>query len=319
MDLRQLNALLAVAEHQSFSAAARALHTVQSNVSTHVAHLEQELGAVLIDRSRGELTPEGVIVVDRARRVISELRAIEDDLVSLRDDVSGSVRAGVIGTTARWLVPALLDTLNRTFPGIELLIIEATTTSLIPQLVSERLDAAIVNLPVDNPDIDTHFLFEEDLVLVAPAGHPLAEFDRVSLPELAKHEILLPPPGTSFRDEIDADAQRARAKLTPKAEIDGLRLLTSLAFQGFAPSVVPASAVPVGTSDRWKRVGIDDVSRRLVGLATPRRSAPSAPARVVVEVISEVAATVGPDIDGISFRSDEAPDASTNTARTKSG
>ncbi|MGZ0219655.1 MAG: LysR family transcriptional regulator, partial [Acidimicrobiales bacterium] len=129
MDLRQLHALLAVAEHQSFSAAARALHTVQSNVSTHVAHLENQLGSVLIERSRGELTPEGEIVAARARRILSELRSIEDDLVSLRDDVSGHVRLGVIGTTAVWLVPALLDALARDYPRVEITIIEATTTS----------------------------------------------------------------------------------------------------------------------------------------------------------------------------------------------
>ena len=101
MDLRQLHALLAVAEHHSFSAAARALHTVQSNISTHVARLEREVGAVLIDRERSELTTEGAVVASRARRMIAELRAIEDDLVALRDELSGSVRAGVIGTTAR--------------------------------------------------------------------------------------------------------------------------------------------------------------------------------------------------------------------------
>ena len=58
MDLRQLNALLAVADRGSFSAAARALHTVQSNVSTHVARLEKELGATLIDRATGTLTAD---------------------------------------------------------------------------------------------------------------------------------------------------------------------------------------------------------------------------------------------------------------------
>jgi len=292
--------MLAVAEHHSFSAAARALHTVQSNVSTHVAHLEKELGAVLIDRMRGELTPEGEVVADRARRIISELRAIQDDLVSLRDDVGGSVRAGVIGTTARWLVPALLDSLSRNFPRVELLIIEATTTSLIPQLLSDRLDVAVVNLPVDDPDVDTQFLFEEDRVLVVPNGHPLADHDVVDLPEIARHEIMLPPPGTAFRDEIDADAERARVKLITKAEVDGLRLLTSLAFQGFAPSLVPASAVPTEPSSNWKRVEIDGVSPRLVGLATPRRTAPSAPSRVVIDAIVKVVAAIGPGIDGIN-------------------
>ena len=63
MDLRQLAALVAVADEGSFSAAARSLHTVQSNVSTHIARLERELGAVLVDRTRGTLTEEGEVVV----------------------------------------------------------------------------------------------------------------------------------------------------------------------------------------------------------------------------------------------------------------
>ena len=299
MDLRQLHALLAVAEHQSFSAAARALHTVQSNVSTHVAHLENQLGSVLIERSRGELTPEGEIVAVRARRILSELRSIEDDLVSLRDDVSGHVRLGVIGTTAVWLVPALLDALARDYPRVEITIIEATTTSLIPQLVSERIDLAIVNLPVGDPDVDCRTLFEEDRVLIVPDDHPLATGDRASWHDLSQHEILLPPVGTGFRDEIDADARRVRVSLNAKAEVDGLRLMTSLATRGFAPAIVPASAVPT-SSGPWCRVSIDASSRRIVGLALHRRAAPSASTRVVVDEIVTVITDEAPAITGIS-------------------
>jgi DNA-binding transcriptional LysR family regulator len=294
MDLRQLNALLAVAEHHSFSAAARALHTVQSNVSTHVARLEQEVGSVLIDRAQGELTVEGEIVADRARRILAELRAIEDDLVALRDDVSGSVRAGVIGTTARWLVPALLNAVSLDFPRIELQVIEATTTSLLPQLLSDRLDLAVINLPVDDPDVDADVLFTEERIIVTPLDHPLAQHDRVPLTELADHEILLPPQGTAFRDEIDTDARRARVTLKPRAEVDGLRLLTSLAFQGFAPALVPASAAPSSLTGEWKRVAVDGLSPRIVGLATRRRGSPSAPTRAMAELIRRIVATDGP-------------------------
>lgn len=295
MDLRQLHALLAVAEHHSFSAAARALHTVQSNVSTHVARLEQELGSVLIDRARGELTAEGEIVADRARRVIGELRSIEHDLASLSDEVSGHVRLGVIGTTARWLSAPLLETLHEAFPRIEIVIIEATTTSLLPQLVSERLDAAVLNLPVDHPDVDTRPLFDEDRIIVAPDGHPLADAERVTLAELEGHPLLMPPTGTAFRDEIETDARRARVTLTPLAEVDGLRLLTSMAFQGFGPALVPASAAPRYLSGNWARIPVDGLSRRAVGIGIPRRSPPSAPTRAVVETLVDLVATSGPD------------------------
>ena len=294
MDLRQLNALLAVAEHRSFSAAARALHTVQSNVSTHVARLERELGAVLIDRARGELSPEGEIVADRARRIQGELRAIEDDLLSMREDLAGTVRMGIIGTTARWLTPALLDEVRRRHPRLELVIVDATTTSLAPQLVQGQLDLAVVNLPLDDPDLETVALFEEDRVIVAPTDHPLAEYESVDLITLAEHEILLPPPGTAFRDAIDADARRARVKLEVRAEVDGLRLLTSLAFQGFGAALVPASATSGMTPDSWCMVLVDGLSRRQVGLARRRGKSPSAPQRAVAELVSEVVESEAP-------------------------
>jgi LysR family hydrogen peroxide-inducible transcriptional activator len=293
MDLRQLHALLAVAEHRSFSAAARALHTVQSNVSTHIARLETELGSTLIDRARGELTSEGEIVADRARRIIGELRSIEHDLASLSDEVSGHVRLGIIGTTARWLVAPLLDALQGAYPLIEMVIIEATTTSLLPQLVSERLDAAVVNLPVDHPDVDTRPLFDEDRIVVVPNGHPLNAYDQLTLAELAPHPVLMPPTGTAFRDEIETDARRSRVTLTPLAEVDGLRLLTSMAFQGFGPALVPASAAPRYLDGDWARIPVEGLSRRAVGIGIPRRSPPSAPTRAVIDTLVDLVTTSG--------------------------
>ena len=109
MDLRQLTVLVAVAEAGSFSAAARALHTVQSNVSTHVARLERELGVTLVDRASGALTEEGEVVVGRARHIQAELEALSADVAALRDEVTGTVRLGCIGTSARWLVPLVLE------------------------------------------------------------------------------------------------------------------------------------------------------------------------------------------------------------------
>lgn len=285
MDLRQLDVLLAVAEHRSFSAAARALHTVQSNVSAHIAQLEREAGATLIDRARRCLTPEGEVVADRARRIQLEMQAITDDLASFHANLSGTVTVGVIGTTARWVAPPLLDEASRLHPLLELIILDATTTSLVPLLVQNRLDLAVVNLPVDDPDIETEDLFSEDPVVIAPESHDLAGRDRIDLAELAQHEILLPPRGTAFRDEVDADARRAHVELRSRVEIDGLRLLASLAFSGFAPALLPASATHDVTSPGWCTVKVDRLSPRVVGLARNRRTVPAAPPRAVGEII----------------------------------
>ncbi|MGY6500545.1 MAG: LysR family transcriptional regulator [Acidimicrobiales bacterium] len=291
MDLRQLNALVAVHDHGSFSAAARALHTVQSNVSTHVARLERELGATLVDRSSGRLTEEGMAVVERTRRVQAELEAMAVDVASMGEVISGAVRIGVIGTVGRWLVPRLVEAVHREHPLVRPIILDAVTTSLVPQVHSGSLDFAIINLPLDDPDLTVEPLFAEDRVIVAPTSHPLASLDSVSLTEAATHPLLLPPAGTAFRDELDQVAAEIGVEFTAQAEVDGMRLLASLAFQGFGAAIIPSGAAPSYVGGDWTIVGIDELSPRSVGLVRRTRGLLSLAARAaheqVLEVVSE--------------------------------
>ena len=259
MDLRQLNALLAVHEHGSFSAAARALHTVQSNVSAHVARLEREMGATLVDRTTGQVTEEGRAVVERARRIQSELDAMAADVSSMGEVVSGSVRMGVIGTVGRWLVPRLVDAVHREHPLVRLVVLDATTSSLTPLVQAGEVDFAIINIPVSAPEVTVEPLFAEDRVIVAPTDHPLARHRHVSLATVADHDLLLPPVGTSFRDELDTAAARVGVELAPKAEVDGMRLLASLAFQGFGAAIVPSGAAPSYVGGDWTIVAVDEL------------------------------------------------------------
>lgn len=299
MDLRQLAALTAVAEGGSFSAAARSLHTVQSNISTHIARLERELGAILVDRASGQLTPEGQIVVDRSRHIAVEVAAIAADVAALRDEISGSVRLGCIGTVGRWLVPLVLERVALDHPGIRVVVVDATTTSLVPQLLSDSLDLAVVNLPLTDPDLVSEPLFEEDRLVIAPTSHALAGRTSVTLAELGDHPLLLEPVGTSFRDELDAEATAAGTTLQAFAEVDGLRLITSLAFQGFGAAIIPATAAPPWLSGDWERIPVAGLDRRSVGLATRRRGLPSAPARAVHDVVTLVVAEEADTMDGV--------------------
>lgn len=288
MDLRQLAALTAVADHQSFSAGARALHTVQSNVSTHVANLEQEIGTPLVDRVNGQLTIAGELVATRARMVQAELEAMTTDVAAALGEVSGVVRLGIIGTTGRWLLPRLLTRLGESHPKVQIVAVDATTTSLVPQLASGHLDLAVVNMPVANPDLASDVLFTEDHVVLAPHDHELA-VDALDLADLAGIAVLLEPPGTGFRDDLDADAARAGVTLLAQAEVDGMRLLASLAYQGYGAAVLPASAVIEADDDNWRVVPLTGTTPRAVGLATPRRGRLSAPARITLDTIRAVA------------------------------
>ncbi|MCI3949999.1 MAG: putative LysR family transcriptional regulator [Acidimicrobiales bacterium] len=291
MDLRQLASLVAVAETGTFSAAATRLHTVQSNVSTHVARLEKELGVTLVDRAAGRLTAEGEVVVARARRVQTELEALTADVASLRDEVAGSVRLGIIGTIARWLMPPLLTAMAQRHPKVRILTLEANTTALLPQLVAGSLDIGVVNLPAIDPDVVVEPVFEEELILVAPRGHPLTDGGLVGVRQLAEHELLLTPPGTSIRVLLDEAAEAEGVHLRPKAELDGLRLIASMCFEGFGAGVVPTTAIPRWlTEGDWTVVPLPDLPRRCVALACRKRGLASAPSRVVQEVIRDVVA-----------------------------
>lgn len=293
MDLRQLNALLAVAEHGGFSAAARALHTVQSNVSTHVARLEKELGATLIDRATGQPTKEGEAVLIRAIRIRAELEAVSSDVASLGARVAGTARLGMIGTTARWLAPLLFEALEEHHPEVRMVLVDATTTSLLPRVDRGDLDLAVVNLPAESLESQTEPLFDEDRILLVPPDHPLGASPKVALSELAGHDLLLEPVGTAFRDELDVQSAAVGVRLRARAEVDGMRLLASLVIAGFGAAILPASAVPPvpeGAGTPWRVIAVEGLQPRSVGLAHRRRGLLSSPAAAVRDLLIEVVA-----------------------------
>lgn len=284
MDLKHLQAVVGIADTGSFSAAAEALGTVQSNVSAHVARLERELEVVLVDRQSGRLTEEGEVVVARARRMLAELDAIVSDVVAMRHEVRGRVRLGMIGTAGRWLVPHLFARLKTRHPQVQLTVADGTNTTLEPQLLSGQLDLAVVTMPVQGDELSASPLFEEDLVLVAPPTHPLAAASEpLPIGALEELELILPAPGTALREEIDAAARYAGVTLRPSMELDGLRMIASLTFDGYGPSILPATAVPAHLRGQFARVRIDGLPRRRVGVALRVRGLPSAPTRVLID------------------------------------
>ncbi len=288
MDLRQLSAMVAIADNGSFSAAADALSTVQSNVSAHVKKLERELGCELVDRASGRLTEAGELVVARSRRVQSELDALLSDVVALTRDVAGTVRIGIIGTTARWLVPQLINVVPQRYPLLRLIFVESTTTRLAAQLGTGQVDLAVLNLPATGADLSVTPLFEEDLVLVVPVGDPLAAHREVGLRALEGIPVLLPLAGTAFRADIDAAAAATGTTLTPRAEIDGTRLIATLTFEGWGPAILPATAVPSYLRDSWALVKVTEMPRRTVGVVQGAAGLPSAPARAVLDLLTDI-------------------------------
>ncbi len=288
MEIRQLEALIGIVDHGSFSGAADALGTVQSNISNRIARLEAELGATLVDRASGAVTESGAIVVHRARRILSEVAAIGSDVSELNADIRGQVDLGMIGTAGRWIVPLLLDAQRRQFPHVALRISEGTNSALEPRVANGQLDLAVLAWPIVTPELSDSDLFSEDLVLIVARDHPLARRTSLPFPALADIELLLPLGGTPLRREIDEAAAAAGVVLRPLVELDGLRTIASLTFDGYGPSILPATMLSQHLRANFTAVHIEGIARRRVSVVTRRFGFPAAPVRAITALLHEV-------------------------------
>ncbi len=245
MDLRQLEALLAVAEEGSFTAAADRLHTVQSNVSGHVHQLESELGVQLLVRSRRGTVPTefGERVLDRARAIRSELGALRKDLSMLQGLETGHATLGVVGTVSRWLVPALVDEMRRVAPALSLRLTEGASERLAVEVADRELASAVVTEPVSDPRLVVEHLRDEDLVGLVPAALDLGP-EPVPLAAFSDHPLILPPNGNPLRDEVDVAARAERVELRVPIEVEGIRLIADLVASDAGVSILPETAVP---------------------------------------------------------------------------
>jgi DNA-binding transcriptional LysR family regulator len=245
MDLRQLEALLAVAESASFTAAADQLHTVQSNVSEHVRQLESELGVQLLVRGRRSTVPTefGVRVIERARAIRSEIEALHQDLSMLQGLETGHATLGVVGTVSRLLVPMVVAEMRKQAPGLSLRLTEGASERLAAEVAERQLASAVVTEPVSNPRLHVEHLRDEDLVALVPSRLRSTLAEPVPLADLARETLILPPDGNPLRDEVESAARAERVDLRVPIEVEGIRLIADLVAAGVGVSIVPETAV----------------------------------------------------------------------------
>lgn len=300
MEIRQLEALVGIADHGTFSNAAEALGTVQSNISNRIARLEGELGTELVNRATGTLTESGVIVVERARRILIELRAIASDVSELNSEIRGQVTLGMIGTAGRWIVPLLLENVRQRYAHINLRISEGTNSALEPRVVNGQLDLAVLAWPVMADELTEVDLFTEDLVVIAHRDHPLASYGApLPFSVIASNDILLPMPGTPIRREIDEAARQAGVELHPRVELDGLRTIASMTFDGHGPSILPATMLSPHLRANFVALPIENIAKRRVVLASRRFGFPAAPVRAIAALLEDVVANATNPPEGV--------------------
>jgi len=291
MEFRHLEALVAITDEGSFTAAADALNTVQSNVSGQIRQLEIEIGVpVLVLRRRGAaLTEAGRAVVTRARRIQRERDGILADVAELQGLRVGEAAFGIVGTASRWLVPELVASLRRDAPGVRLRINEGTSERLVAEVLTNQLAQAVVTAPVPGDRLISERLLDERLVGLVPEDSDLPSDGPVSIEAIARRPMVMPPANNPLRLEVQNAAAQAGVDLQVPIEVEGVRLIGELVGAGAGVSILPETAIEPDTVG-VRTVPVDGLPLRRLVLVTPRDAQLSVADRAVRERVLAIAA-----------------------------
>jgi LysR family hydrogen peroxide-inducible transcriptional activator len=254
MNLRDLQYLVAVADHRHFGKAAEASFVSQPTLSMQIKKLEKELGVQLVERASRHihLTAAGERIVERARVVLREADAIRTIARQAQDPESATIRMGLFPTLAPYLLPHVVPNIHTRFPRLELLLVEEKTETIVSQLDAGVLDVGVLALPITDPLLHQEKLFTEDFVLAVPATHPLATTDGlVDVSVLATENVLLLEEGHCLRDQALAVCQLAGASERAGFRATSLETLRQMVASGVGITLLPELAVqpPVPPSD----------------------------------------------------------------------
>ena len=253
MTLTELRYVVTLARERHFGRAAERCHVSQPTLSVAVKKLEDELGIPLFERSKSSIrvTETGQRIIDQAQRVLDQVGVIRDMAQDGKNQLNSPLKVGAIYTIGPYLFPHLLPELRRGAPEMPLYIEENYTANLRQKLRHSDLDAIIVALPFDEPEVVTLPLYDEPFVVLLPAGHPLTKKEQITAEEMAKEQLLLLGPGHCFRDQVlescpplvDAITQRADTG-QPELVTEGssLETIRHMVASGLGITVLPLSA-----------------------------------------------------------------------------
>lgn len=241
MNLKQLEVFIKVAESGSFSKGAEATFITQSTVSQHISALEGEFGMKLLDRTgKGALPTEGgKILLERARRLVEYAREIPVAMARFRGVEEVELNIAGSSIPGEYMIPAALPLLISRFPGVTIVLRQGDSRDVLGKLISEEVELGVVGGRFEEESLDFAPLADDELVLIAPAGHRWSKNSSISKEELLKEQVVL--------RETGSGTGKAAAQALREAGIDPVRLRVA-AHLGSNEAVKRAVIAGIGVS-----------------------------------------------------------------------
>ncbi len=294
----KLEFLLALARERHFGRAAEACGVTQPTMSAAIKQLEDTLGVLLVERGSRfiGLTPEGEHVLEWAKRIVGDTRAMRQEISSLKHGLSGHLRIASI-PTALGMVAALTTPFCIRHPEVKFTILSRRSHEVLTLLDQLEIHAGITYL--DNEPlghVNTIPLYHEHYCLFIAPDQPLAKKNLVTWQEIGALQLALLTPDMQNRRIIDRHLGQAGFKTTSTLESDSMLALYAHVKSGHWASVMPAKfADTMGVNAAIRVIPIaESGAANVVGLVVPHRE----PMTPLTAALVETAKKIAPNLDG---------------------
>ncbi|MBP0578684.1 LysR family transcriptional regulator [Labrys sp. LIt4] len=243
LNLDHLKAFADVVELGSFSAAADRLNLTQPAVSLQVRQLERRLGTALVERvgRKARPTAAGMELLRHAARIDAAVQEALEAVARQSEGVMGTVRIGTGATACIFLLPALLQSLRQRHPRLEIVITTGNTGEIARAVEDNRLDLALVTMPVSSRSLEIEPVFEDPFMVIAPPHTRLPA--PASPAALADLPLLLFEPGGNTRRLTDDWFAQAGLSPRPVMSLGSVEAIKELVRAGLGCSILPGIAV----------------------------------------------------------------------------
>src|SRR5215467_11787221 len=226
MDFDQLETFLEVARHTSFSRAAEKRFRTQPAISSQIRALEEEVGARLFDRSGGKvaLTAAGKVFQQYAEQTLESRKTMLITVADMERVPRGEIVIGANEGTCLHILPEVFAEFKKLYSNVGVQIIRLERAKIMESIIDNSVDFGVVSAPVDDKRLTVVTIHRDELVIIAPPGHPLSHMSQAAIGDVVRFPLLLPKVGRT-RDALENLFHEQNVKPKIAMELDSSELL----------------------------------------------------------------------------------------------